>query len=196
MAKELPKIKDRAKRAKATLYFADKSTIPSDYHAGTTWAPKGKTPVVKKTDPQFKVNMISAISTRGDLRFMVFEGSMSGERFIKFLRRLIHNAPKPVFLVLGNHSVHRLNKVKEFVANTKGKFRLFFLPPYSPELNPDELVSYSIKRTIAKQVITSKKDLKKRVVSFLRSLQNTPARVKPFFEHPVIKWSLKVTVYV
>lgn len=195
MAKELPKIKAKAKRAGAALYFADESTIRSDYHAGTTWGLKGKTPVVSKSGSRFKVNMISAISPRGEMRFMAFEGSMNSERFIKFLRRLIHNADKPVFLVLDNHSVHRSTKVRQFVEGTDGKLTLFFLPPYSPELNPDELVWNNLKRTVAKQVIISKKDLKKRVVSFLRSLQKSPERVMRFFQHPVIKWSLSMSVY-
>lgn len=195
MAKELPKIKAKAKRAGATLYFADESSVRSDYHSGTTWGLKGKTPVVSKSGSRFKVNMISAISTRGDLRFMAFEGSMNSERFIRFLRRLIHNASKPVFLVLDNHSVHRSNKVKTFVESTRGKLKLFFLPPYSPELNPDELVWNNMKRTISKQVVTSKKDLKKRVISFLRSLQKSPGRVRRFFEHPVIKWPMSMSVY-
>lgn len=195
MAKELPKIKAMAKRSGASLFFADESTVRSDYHTGTTWGLKGKTPVVSKTGSRFKVNMVSAISTRGDLRFMAFEGSMNSDRFIKFLRRLIHHASKPVFLVLDNHTVHRSNKVREFVESTNGRLKLFFLPPYSPELNPDELVWNSMKRTIAKQVITSKKDLKKRILSFLRSLQKSPERVKRFFEHPVIKWSMNMSVY-
>jgi len=195
MSMELPQIKAQAKRAGASLFFADESTVRSDYHTGTTWGLKGKTPVVTATGSRFRVNMISAISTRGDLRFMAFEGSMNSDRFIKFLRRLIYNAPKPIFLVLDNHSVHRSKKVKEFVESTKGRLKLFFLPPYSPELNPDELVWNTMRRTIAKQVITSKQDLKKRIVSFLRSSQKSPEKVRIFFEHPVIKWSLSMSVY-
>lgn len=178
MAKNLPTIKAMAKREKASLFFADESTVRSDYHTGTTWALKGKTPVVSKTRSRFKLNMISAISTRGEMRFMAFEGNMNGDRFIKFLRRLIHNVSNPVYLVLDNHSVHHSKKVRQFVESSQGKLKLFFLPPYSPELNPDELVWNTLKRTIAMQIVASKKDLKKRVVSFLCPLQKTPEKVK------------------
>ena len=136
--KGYPEIRKLAKKEKATIYFGDEASVRSDYHSGTTWAPVGKTPVVETTGARFSVNMISAVSAKGQLRFMTFNGKMNADKFIEFLERLIYKAPRPVFLILDGHPVHKSKVVKEFVATTKGKLRLFILPPYSPHLNPDE----------------------------------------------------------
>jgi transposase len=140
LAKEFPKIQALAKRERAELFFGDEAGIRSDFHAGTTWAPRGETPVVPATGQRFGLNLISAISPRGELRFMTVEGRMNADKFIEFLRRLLHGARRRVFLIVDRHPAHRAKKVREFVEATGGRLRLFFLPSYSPELNPDELV--------------------------------------------------------
>jgi transposase len=135
---EFPAIRPLAKRAGAVILFGDEAGVRSDYHAGTTWGAKGKTPVVPRTGSRSSVNMLSAVSARGELRFMLVKGRVNGAVFAEFLRRLMHNAERPVFLILDGHSLHRSRPVRDFVASQEGKLRLFFLPPYSPELNPDE----------------------------------------------------------
>jgi transposase len=135
-----PAIRTQAQQVGATIYFADEAGVRSDYHAGTTWAPVGLTPVVAATGDRFGVNLISAVTARGKLRFAAYEGSLNGPVFIDFCRRLLHDTPGPVFLVLDGHPVHRSNAVKQFAASTGGRLRLFFLPGYSPELNPGEWV--------------------------------------------------------
>lgn len=188
-AEDLPRIRAMAKAEKATVYYADESSIRSDYHCGTTWAPKGKTPVVRSTGSRFKVNMLSAISPLGGLRFMLFDGMMNADVFCDFLKRLIHNAEKPVYLIVDNHPVHRSSRVREFVKGTEGRLKLFFLPPYSPELNPDEQVWAHLKREVSRQTPASLGDLKKRVVSFFRSLNMLPDKVASFFRHPEIRFA-------
>jgi transposase len=128
-----------AAAAGATIYFADEAGIRSDYHAGTTWAPVGQTPVVKATGARFSVNMISAVTTKGALRFAVFDGTTTARTFIAFCKRLLHDAPGPVYLIVDRHPSHRAKAVSTYVASTAGKLTLFFLPGYSPELNPDEI---------------------------------------------------------
>jgi transposase len=135
---EYPSIRAAAKQAGATIYFADEAGVRSDDHAGTTWAPVGHTPVVATTGDRFGVNLISAVTAKGKLRFAAYEGSLNGPVFIDFCRRLLHDTHGPVFLVLDGHPVHRSNAVKEFAVSTNGRLRLFFLPGYSPELNPGE----------------------------------------------------------
>jgi len=135
-----PKIRRLAKRENADIYFADEASVRSDYRSGTTWAPKGQTPVVPATGARFSLNLISAVSPRGEMRFMTLNGRMTADRFIEFLNRLMKGAKRPIFVIVDGHPTHRAVKVKKFVAATNGKLRLFFLPPYSPELNPDELV--------------------------------------------------------
>jgi len=191
MAEDFPAIRKLASECNAEIFFGDESSVRSDYHSGTTWAPIGKTPVVKTTGNRHRVNLISAISPRGTLQFMATEGSVTSMVFIEFLKRLIHKATRPVFLVVDNHSVHRSTEVREFVKSTEGKLRLFYLPPYSPELNPDEHVwNYLKNHKIGRQTTKSGFDLSKRVEGIMRSLQKLPEKVSSFFRHPWTKYIL------
>ncbi|MDZ7788587.1 MAG: IS630 family transposase [Halofilum sp. (in: g-proteobacteria)] len=182
LAEDYPEIKALAKREGATIWFADEAGIRSDFHAGTTWAPKGQTPVVEATGQRFGMNLVSAVSPRGDMRFMAIEGRMNAGKFIDFLKRLIHDAERPAFVIVDGHPSHRARKVREFVRASDGKVRLFFLPPYSPELNPDELVWNHLKtHGIGKKVLLSRDELVEAVYRGMRSLQKTPALIKRFF---------------
>jgi transposase len=134
-----PKMKRLARREKAEIYFEDEAGIRSDHHAGTTWGMRGNTPIVKTTGARFSTNMISAITSKGAMRFMTYTGKMETTLFCEFLKRLLHNAPTKIFLVLDGHPVHRSSRVKKFVGSTEGKLRLYYLPPYSPELNHHRL---------------------------------------------------------
>ena len=192
-AKELPRIQAMAKAEKATIYYADESSVRSDYHAGTTWALKGKTPVIRTTGSRFKINMLSAISPRGDLRFTAFEGMLNAEVFCDFLKRLLHNAERPIYIIVDNHPVHRSYKVRDFVESTKGRLKMFFLPPYSPELNPGELVWANLKKHVARNPLQDLDDLKKRVMSYFRSLNMLPAKVASFFMHPALKFAWQMS---
>jgi transposase len=131
-----PEIKAQARVAGATVYFADEAEIRSDYHTGTTWAPVGETPEVAVTGRRFSLNMISAVSPRGDFRCMVHEGSV----FKDFLSRLMIGATRPVFVIVDGHPIHKSRLVKDYVNGLDGQLQLFYLPPYSPHLNPDEQV--------------------------------------------------------
>jgi transposase len=191
MAEDLPAIKKLARKEGAEIFFGDEASVRSDYHFGTTWAPRGKTPIVKTTGSRHKVNLISAITPRGAMRFMVTEGSVTSSVFIDFLKRLIAKAERSIFLIVDNHSVHRSSEVREFVRSTNGKLRLFFQPPYAPELNPDELVwNYLKNHKIGRQSTKNGWDLYKRVESVMKSLQKLPEKIKSFFRHPMTKYTL------
>lgn len=190
LKKEFPQIRGLAKREGATIFFQDEAGVRSDFHAGTTWAPRGKTPIVPATGQRFGLNVASAISPRGELRFMTFEGRMNGEKFIEFLKRLLHNADRPIFLIVDGHPAHRARKVLEFVEATDGWLRLFFLPPYSPELNPDELVWNHLKNHgVGKRIVHSRDDLKASVIGHLRSLQAMPEKIRGFFRQPDVRYA-------
>ena len=190
LAEEFPKIKAQAKKLGAAVYFSDEAGVRSDFHSGTTWAPKGKTPIVEATGQRFSMNIISAISARGELRFMTINGRMNAGVFIEFLKRLVHGAERPVFLIVDGHPSHRAKKVFEFIKKTKGQLRLFFLPPYSPELNPDEYLNCDLKAGVhSGSPARSKKGLKKKVVSHMRMLQKRPARVKRYFKQRCIRYA-------
>lgn len=188
MTKDFPQIKVMARMENAVLFFGDESSVRSDYHSGTTWAPKGQTPTVRVNGSRFRVNLISAVSGRGDLRFMATEDRVTADVFCEFLKRLLAGAQQPVYLIVDNHPVHRSKKVSEYVQSTKGALKLFFLPPYSPELNPDEQVwNYLKNHNIARQSAKDKKDFVKRIRRVLFSLQSLPQKVKSFFRHPLIR---------
>lgn len=190
MAEDYPNIRKLAKEHNAEIFFGDESSVRSDYHSGTTWAPRGKTPVVKAPVTRHKVNLISAISPRGVMRFMATEENVTADIFITFLKRLIYKAKRTVFLIVDNHAVHRSSKVREFVKSTKGKLWLFYLPPYSQELNPDEHVWNFLKNhKIGRQIVRSGFELSKRVESIMRSLQKLPEKIKSFFRHPWTKYT-------
>ena len=170
--------------AGATIYFGDESGIRSDYHTGTTWAPQGQTPVVQATGRRFSLNMISAVSAQGEFRFMLHDGSVGAKVFVEFLKRLMVNAKKPVFLIVDGHPIHKAKMVKNFVDRLDGKLRLFYLPPYSPHLNPDETVWAHVKRRVSRQVVESADDMKRLALGALRSIQKLPDLVKSFFRQP------------
>jgi len=188
--KEYPAIRQQARREGAEIYFGDEAGVRSDGHAATTWGIKGQTPVVRSTGQRSSLNMISAVSARGQLRFMVVKGSVNGAAFVEFLKRLMHNAGRPVFLILDGGSFHRSRPVRDYVASLDGRLRLFFLPPYSPELNPDEQVwNYVKHHGVAKAALRGRQELKKFVLARLRSLQQLPWTIRMFFLTPDTRYA-------
>ena len=186
---EYPAIKVRAAQVGATILVADEASVRTDYHAGTTWASVGQTPVVTGSAVRQAVKMISAIGQRGELSFQVHEGSMNSERFVEFLQSLVHDFGTPVFLVVDGSSVHRAKIVKDYVASTQGQLELFFLPPYSPELNPDEWVNKNVKHDrIARAVPLTRDELKAVAVNALERLKKCPGIVRGFFGDPKLAY--------
>ena len=186
---EFPAIRAQALAAGAQIFFADEAGVRSQSHAGTTWALQGQTPVVPATGKRFGLNLVSAVSPRGVLRFMVVDGRMTAVRFIEFLKRLLHNQTCPIYLIVDQHSTHRARAVQDFVQSTNGRLRLFFLPPYSPELNPDELVWNHLKtHGVRKRLLQTPAELRRYVLSHLRSLQRTPTRLRGFFQKPSLRY--------
>jgi transposase len=190
LEEEYPRIKALAQRKKAQIFFGDEAGVRSDHHAGTTWGKKGKTPVVSATGARFSLNLISAVSAQGEFRFMTVKGRVNAGVFIEFLRRLIHNAERPVFLIVDGHPSHKAKKVETYVESTEGRLRLFYLPPYSPELNPDERVWNDLKNnTIGRQPISDPASLQAKVISFFRYLQKSPARVRSYFNNETTRYA-------
>lgn len=188
-SEEFPAIRAAAKAEGATIYFADEAGIRSDYHAGTTWAPIGRTPVVKATGARHAVNMISAVTAQGALRFTVFQGTCTAKVFIDFCKRLLHDASGPVYLVVDGHPTHKAKATKAFVASTGGRLKLFTLPAYSPQLNPDEWVWKNVKHDrIGRTSVTGPDDLKAKATAALRRLQRLPALVRGFFADPHLRY--------
>jgi len=149
----------------------------------------GQTPVVTASAVRQAVKMVSAIGQRGELSFQVHEGSMNAERFVGFLESLLHDFDTPVFLVVDGSSVHKARIVKDYVASTKGRLELFFLPPYSPELNPDEWVNKNVKHDrIARAVPLTRDELKAVAIDALERLKRCPGIVRGFFGDPKLAY--------
>jgi transposase len=184
MKNEFPKIAARAKAERAQVFFADEAGIRSDYHTGTTWAPRGQTPKVKSTGARFGLNMISAISRTGIMRFMVTECSVGADMFCQFIDRLAYKSRKKIFLIVDGHPVHRSKRVREHIDSLNGKVVLIRFPAYSPETNPDELVWNTVKSKIGRSFISGPNALKSKAIGALRWLQKSPEIIKAFFDHP------------
>ena len=190
LKEQYPQIRRLAKQNKALIFFGDEAGIRSDHHAGTTWAVKGKTPVVSSTGARFGLNLISAVSAQGEFRFMAVRGRVGAVKFIDFMKRLIFGVEQKVFLIVDGHPAHKARRVNCFVESHKDRLQLFYLPPYSPELNPDERVWNDLKNNaVGKQAITTPKELHRAVISHLRSIQKSPARVRSYFNNETTRYA-------
>jgi len=145
LKKEYPAIRKQAKREKALIYWGDEMGLRSDHSVGRSYSPCGKTPLVLGTGQRFGCNMISAITNRGHLNFMVFKSRFRSPVFLEFIKRLLKQSEKKVYLIIDGHPVHRSKKIKEWVKQNSKKIKMFFLPGYSPELNPDEILNQDVK---------------------------------------------------
>jgi transposase len=188
-AKTFPQIQARAKKEGAAIFFADEASVRTNYHAGTTWAPVGKTPVVAGSGRTRSISMISAVSPRGELHFQVWESGIRQEEFLEFCKMLIADVGRPVFLIIDNSQVHRAKTLKAYAAESNGMLTLFFLPPYSPELNPDEWVWKNVKHdNLGRASAKSESDLAEFANAALARLKALPEKVRAFFGDPVLRY--------
>jgi len=178
-----PAIHRQAKQEKALIFWGDEMGLRSDHAAGRTYGRKGSTPVVPGTGKRFGCNMISAITNRGHLNFMVFKERFTAPVFIEFMHRLVRQTESwKVFLIVDNHPVHHSNIVTEWVEKNGGRIRLFFLPSYSPELNPDELLNQDVKANASGRMrAKAQAELIQNVRCFLRKRQWKPDLVCRYF---------------
>ena len=180
-----PGIKKRAKKEKATIYFQDESGVRSDFHSGTTWALKGQTPIVESTGARFGLNMMEAITPRGQMQFMIIKGTVRADQICEFLKRLMHGHQNKVFLIWDGHPTHKSKKVKECIATFEGRLEIFLLPSYSPDLNPiEQLWNHTKTNGVGRKVVDGPDQLKSIIINKLRSLQKLPKKIASFFRHP------------
>src|SRR5882757_500421 len=191
LKQEFPRIKALAQRENAEIYFGDAAHMRSDHHAGRTWGRKGETPVVSSTGARYRMSLISAVTSRGHMRFMIKEkGGVNADVFIEFLKRLMIGSRNKIFLIVDRGPAHVAKKTKAFVAGLGGKLRLFYLPPYSPDRNPDELVWKHLKSdTVGRTSITCLDDFRTKVKSSMLSLQRDPDKIRSFFHKPSLRYA-------
>jgi transposase len=185
LTEDYPAIRARAKREKAEIYWGDEMGMRSDHQAGTTYAPRGKTPTITATGRRFKCNMISAITNRGTLRFLLFKKEFTAAVLLRLLRGLLKDTRRKVFFILDKHPVHRSAAVKQWVQANRDRIELFFLPSYSPELNPDELVNQDVKtNAVGRKPPHTLTQMMRNVRRYLTQRAAEPQQVRRYFNHP------------
>ena len=170
-----------AKRHQARMYFVDEAAFRSDSHRGTTWGRIGETPIIRDSGGRFGFKLVSAVSARGDLSFDVVDGGMDADKFIDFLQKLRQDAGCPIFVIADNAKYHHSKKVSTFLDNQVGQIMMAFLPPYSPELNPDEQVWNHAKADVGQRPIKSKQEMETVILAAMQSIQEKTDLVRSFF---------------
>ena len=177
-----PKLKKRAKRLGAKIFFLDEAGFQSDPPLGRTYGLKGKTPVVTTSGQRQSLNVISAVNARGEFWAATYTGKLDTEGFVAFLQNFMHRRPGKVFLVVDGHPCHKAKLAKAYVQSLQGALELHFLPPYAPDLNPDEFVwSYMKNNGVSKKPLKKNESLRERVEEDLNTIKNDRKLVRSFF---------------
>ena len=177
-----PKLKQRAKRLGAKIFFLDEAGFQSDPPLGRTYGLKGRTPVVRTSGQRQSLNVISAVNARGEFWAVTYTGKLDAEAFVAFLENFMQGRTGKVFLVVDGHPAHKANLVKAYVQKLQGRLELHFLPPYAPDLNPDEFVWSHMKNNgVSKKPLKKNESLRKRIEQDLSALKDNRALVRSFF---------------
>ena len=190
LATTYPAIARRARAARAVIYWGDETGISNQDQIGRSYAPKGQTPVMARTAKRITQSMISAVSNRGLMRFMLDEGALNADRCIAFLGRLIKDAGQKVVLIVFNLKVHKADKVQAWVKSHAPEIELCYLPAYTPDHNPTEYLNNDLKQQLRQQPQPgSKEELTKRTRSVLRAIQRSPERVRSYFTPEPVRYA-------
>jgi len=189
---EYPAIEKQAREENCEIYWGDETAIQNTANYIKGYAPKGQTPVLEVESRKMKLNMLSAISNRGKLRFTISKESVNTEILIDFMRKLVKDSDRKVLLILDNLRVHHSKKVRAWLEKHKTEIEVFYLPPYAPEYNPDECLNGDMKRAMEKRPMPkSEKDLSKGARSFLKRSQLHPEKVKAYFNTKHTKYAME-----
>jgi transposase len=190
LEKEYPEIHSKAKKEKAEIYWGDETGIQSDANRERGFSPRGTPPTLLFDVKKVKLNMISAISNNGRMRFMLYKKTMTAQVLIDFMGRLIKDAGRKVYLILDNLRVHHSKAVRKWLLAHEAQIEVYHLPSYSPELNPDEYLNGALKEKIHRGLrIRNIEGLTYKVRSFMRKLSRRPRNVMNFFKHPKVKYA-------
>ena len=186
---EYPDILRRAQEENAMIYWADETGVSNCEIVERGFSPKGQPPVLPVETKRQRVNMISAISGQGKVRYMVYQDTMDQQRLIQFMEQLIRASAQKVFLILDNLRVHHGKLVAAWLEKHVEKIEVFFLPPYAPEYNPDEYLNHALKISVhSGELPYTVEDISHKIRSFMRTLQHHPVNVSNFFHHPSLSY--------
>ena len=187
---EFPKLRARAKRRKAKIFFLDEAGVRSDQVLGRTWGLRGQTPEVPTSGKRQSVNAISAVNALGEFWFEIYSERLNATKFVELLTHFMRRRRTRVMLVLDGHPSHRAKIVARYVQRLKGRLELHFLPGYAPELNPDEFVWNHLKRQgVSKKPLLKNESLRHRVEADLSAIQAHPGLVRSFFQAPTVAYT-------
>jgi transposase len=190
LKRKYPAIRALARREKALIFWADEMGLRADHAAGRSFSPRGKTPVVLGTGQRFRCNMISAITNRGQMQFMIFKHRFTAPVFLKFLRSLLRQNPQKIVLIIDSHPVHVSRAARRWFKAHRGRMRVYFLPGYSPELNPDEYLNQDVKtNAVGRTRPLDQKELIGNVRAYLRSTQAHPSAVQRYFQQRHVRYA-------
>jgi transposase len=190
LRRDYPAIAARAKAEGGTIFWGDETGLRSDDVRGRSYAPRGRTPEVRVNHKRAGLGLISAVTNKGELRWMVLDSAVKAPSLLRFLARLVRDADRKVFLILDRLPVHRSAKVRAWLAGREAEIEVFHLPGYSPELNPDEGINGDLKQAVTRKApARSKAQLKRAVVGHMRSLSKLPDRVRSFFGHKTFRYA-------
>jgi transposase len=177
-----PKLRKRAKRIGAKIFFLDEAGFQSDPPLARTYGLKGQTPVVATSGQRQSLNVISAVNARGEFWAATYTGKLDAETFVAFLKNFMDSRTGKVFLVVDGHPAHKANVVKAYLKSLQDLLELHFLPPYAPDLNPDEFVwSYMKNNGVSKKPLKQNESLRQRVENDLTAIQQDRKLVRSFF---------------
>jgi transposase len=187
---EFPKLRARAKRRRAKIFFLDEAGVRSDQVLGRSWGLRGHTPEVATSGKRQSVSAISAVNALGEFWFEIYSERLNGAKFVELLKHFMRGRKYPVFLVLDGHPAHIAKVVAQYVQSLKGRLELHFLPGYAPELNPDEFVWNHLKRQgVSKKPLRKDESLRERVQADLAEVKSRPALVRSFFRAPSVAYT-------
>jgi len=187
---EYPIIKERANAEGAEIHWGDETGCQNETNYVKGYAPKGQTPILLTGNPRLRINMISTITNQGKLRFMFYETSMNAQVLLTFLRRLIKDAPRKVFLILDNLPSHHAIIVREWLERHKEQIEVFYLPSYAPEYNPDEYLNGNLKREMANSGYSATVgELESKARGFMMKVQRNPKHIASFFQAKSVRYA-------
>jgi transposase len=188
---QYPEIEKRAKAEGAEIHWGDETALVNTDVRGRSYAPAGQTPVTYTVGgTRHKLSMIATVTNKGKTRWMIIDEAFNADKLIEFLEALIKDADKKVFLILDNLRVHHSKPVKAWVAQRQDKIELFYLPSYSPELNPEERLNADLKHAIGTKVpVRTKAKLRLATTEHMSKLEQAPERVMSFFQDPRVKYA-------
>jgi transposase len=190
LEEEYPAVRAQAKADGAQIWLADEMGLRSDHTTGTSYAPRGRTPVIAATGKRFGCSMISGVTNRGRMGFSVFHGRFTARTFIDFLARLLRQAERNICVIVDSHPVHRARKVREWITAQEGRVRLVFLPGYSPDLNPDEMLNQDVKaNAVGRHRPHTRAEMVGTVRRYLFSTQKQPHIVRNYFQEESVRYA-------